>query len=499
MERSIALTSTAEANGKVRIKTKDFGTVFKGNEQDTLHKYEMTDGQIKSLKAFLGIKASAASNSKRAATAEAPVKERGTAAKSATAAPELTTKKQKFSYALGMSIGTQVDGNLKKQSVEVDPNLVSQGMQDTLSGVKPLLTQEEAQAVLTEAQNEVRKEHREKEEAFLAANKSKEGVVTLPDGLQYKILTAGTGPKPAASDSVVCNYRGTLINGTEFDSSYKRGQAATFGVSQVIKGWTEALELMPVGSKWQLFIPSSLAYGERGAGPQIGPDATLIFEVELLSIAGTQTGAAAAASAQVGAETSESLTLQAASDSGLVEYSFTGTGGSSGDAVRLKLRKTSKAQGSLTVSIPAGTILRSSNPSAQSMVVSRVSGVDMGGGRIQPTSRIVLESNSDVGLILFAFCAELEKNNPSSSTTFSLEKPDPMLACITSEGKSLSVAGEQAAVWMYTNHATYEHVNRKFPVARADWSAAEAVVEHCRMGEATKEHPNKSVKPEEKK
>jgi len=235
--------------------------------------------------------APAATTPKAATPAKAPVKKPAMAA----ATPALTTKKQKFSYALGMSIGTQVGGNLKKQSVEVDPDLVSQGMKDALSGAKPRLTQEEAQGVLTETQNEVRKEQQEKMQevsgknktegvAFLAANKSKEGVVTLPDGLQYKILTAGTGPKPTASDSVVCNYRGTLINGTEFDSSYKRGQPATFGVGQVIKGWTEALQLMPVGSKWQLFIPSSLAYAERGAGAEIGPDATLIFEVELLSI-----------------------------------------------------------------------------------------------------------------------------------------------------------------------------------------------------------------------
>jgi FKBP-type peptidyl-prolyl cis-trans isomerase len=122
-------------------------------------------------------------------------------------------------------------------------------------------------------------------EAFLAANKEKEGVVTLPSGLQYKIVNAGTGPKPAASDSVSCNYRGTLVNGTEFDSSYKRGQPATFEVDRVIKGWTEALQLMPVGSKWQLFIPSNLAYGETGQ-PRGGiePNATLIFDVELLSI-----------------------------------------------------------------------------------------------------------------------------------------------------------------------------------------------------------------------
>lgn len=235
--------------------------------------------------------APAATAPKTGTTTKAPVKQPGTAA----ASPALTTKKQKFSYALGMSIGSQVGGNLKKQSVEVDPNLVSQGLKDALTGAKPRLTQEEAQAVLTEMQNDVRKEQQEKMqaasaknktegEAFLAANKSKEGVVTLPDGLQYKILTAGTGPKPTASDSVVCNYRGTLINGTEFDSSYKRGQPATFGVSQVIKGWTEALQLMPVGSKWQLVIPSSLAYAERGAGADIGPDATLVFEVELISI-----------------------------------------------------------------------------------------------------------------------------------------------------------------------------------------------------------------------
>ena len=228
-------------------------------------------------------------------TPKAPAKKPGTATKSATTPAALTTRKQKFSYALGMSIGTGLSGNLKKQSVEVDPALVSQGLKDALVGAKTRMTEEEAKAVLTEVQNEVRKEQQEKAQAaastnkkegeeFLAANKNKEGVVTLPSGLQYKILTAGTGPKPAASDTVVCNYKGTLINGTEFDSSYKRGQPATFGVGQVIKGWTEALQLMPVGSRWQLFIPPSLAYGERGAGAEIGPDATLIFEVELLSI-----------------------------------------------------------------------------------------------------------------------------------------------------------------------------------------------------------------------
>lgn len=194
-----------------------------------------------------------------------------------------------------MNIGNGLGAQLKKQSVEVDWNLVAQGLKDSTGGAKTRLTEEEAKAVLTEVQNEVRKEQQEKMkeaaatnktegEAFLAANKSKEGVVTLPSGLQYKILTAGTGPKPTAGDTVECNYRGTLIDGTEFDSSYKRGQPATFPVSGVIKGWTEALQLMPVGSKWQLFIPSNLAYGERGAGADIGPNAALIFEVELISI-----------------------------------------------------------------------------------------------------------------------------------------------------------------------------------------------------------------------
>jgi len=231
--------------------------------------------------------APAATTPKAATTANAPVKMTGTAAKAA--APALTTRKEKFSYALGMNYGAGLGANLKKQSVEFDPNLVAQGLKDAMSGGKTRLTEDEAKAVLTQVQNEVRKQQMQQAaaegEAFLAANKEKEGVVTLPSGLQYKILTAGTGPKPTASDSVVCNYRGTLMDGTEFDNSYKRGKPVTFGVGQVIKGWTEALQLMPVGSKWQLFIPSSLAYGEGGE-PRggIGPNATLIFEVELLSI-----------------------------------------------------------------------------------------------------------------------------------------------------------------------------------------------------------------------
>ena len=203
----------------------------------------------------------------------------------------LTTQKEKFSYALGMKMGA----NLHKQSVPVDAAVFSRGLRDGLAGGKTLLTDDEAQAAITVVQKEFQQKQQEKMQQaaesnkkegqdFLAANKGKPGVITLPSGLQYKVEKEGTGPKPAASDSVVCNYRGRLIDGKEFDSSYKRGQPATFPVSGVIKGWTEALQLMPVGSKWQLFVPSDLGYGDRGAGADIGPGATLIFEVELVSI-----------------------------------------------------------------------------------------------------------------------------------------------------------------------------------------------------------------------
>ena len=228
---------------------------------------------------------------------KAPAKKATTTTPAAkeTAPAALSTRKDKFSYALGMNVGLGLGANLKRDSVEFDPKLVAAGLLDTLSSSKTRLTEQEAQAVVKEVAEEVRKAAQERSakaavsnkaegETFLTANKAREGVVTLPSGLQYKILTAGTGPKPTTSDTVVCNYKGTLINGTEFDSSYKRGQPATFPVSGVIKGWTEALQLMQVGSKWQLFIPSNLAYGERGAGADIGPSATLIFEVELLSI-----------------------------------------------------------------------------------------------------------------------------------------------------------------------------------------------------------------------
>ena len=188
----------------------------------------------------------------------------------------LTTQKEKASYAIGLNIGR----GMRRDSVDVDPNILAQGLKDALAGNKPLMTDDETKAALTALQADVNKRQQEKMqvagdenkkegEEFLAANKTKEGVVTLPSGLQYKILKQGTGPKPSANDSVICNYRGTLLDGTEFDSSYKRGQPATLGVGQVIHGWTEALQLMPVGSKWQLFIPAELAYGQRGAGPTL--------------------------------------------------------------------------------------------------------------------------------------------------------------------------------------------------------------------------------------
>lgn len=256
----------------------------------------------------------AGTNGSQAQTSSAPAtpaKSQSTKPKTATAthhttaakthALTLTTQKEKFSYALGMSLGA----NVHEQSVEVDPDIVARGMKDAISGAKPLLTEEEARQVMTEVRTQVQKAQQAKMQqeadtnkkagaAFLEANKSKPGVVTLPSGLQYKIITAGTGPKPTASDTVVCNYRGTLVDGKEFDSSYKRGQPATFPVSGVIKGWTEALQLMPVGSKWQLFIPSDLAYGERSPSPDLGPDSTLIFEVELISIQSKDAGKAPA-------------------------------------------------------------------------------------------------------------------------------------------------------------------------------------------------------------
>jgi FKBP-type peptidyl-prolyl cis-trans isomerase FklB len=238
--------------------------------------------------------ARAAKAQKAPATTAKPGQASGaTAARSATPLT-LKTQKDKASYAVGLGLGK----SLKRDGVDVDPAIVSRGLRDALAGGKTLLTDDEVKTTMTAVQADVRKRqeaklqvagetNKQEGEAFLAANKTQEGVVALPSGLQYKILKEGTGPKPTATDSVVCNYRGTLLNNTEFDSSYKRGQPIALPVNGVIKGWTEALQLMPVGSKWQLFVPSELAYGARGAGGAggaIGPNATLVFEIELLSI-----------------------------------------------------------------------------------------------------------------------------------------------------------------------------------------------------------------------
>jgi len=204
---------------------------------------------------------------------------------------ELKDQKDKVSYGIGVSIGN----NLKRQSVEVNLDVLFQGIKDSLAGGKMLMTEQEISETMMNFQKELmakqqahRKELGEKNkkegEEFLAENKKKEGVVTLPSGLQYKVIKEGDGKVPTINDTVTVNYRGTLIDGTEFDSSYKRGQPVTFPVKGVIPGFSEALQLMKVGSKWQLFMPSNLAYGERGAGEEIGPNATLIFELELLSI-----------------------------------------------------------------------------------------------------------------------------------------------------------------------------------------------------------------------
>ena len=205
--------------------------------------------------------------------------------------PTLKNEKEKLSYALGMDLGNQ----LRKMAVDIDPALFGKGLNDALLGSKTLLTAEEARAAVAAFQAEMRQKqieaarvaaenNKKAGDAFLAENKAKEGVVTLPSGLQYKILKAGNGKTPTDADTVECHYRGTLIDGTEFDSSYTRGQPSTFKLAGVIPGWREALKLMPVGTKWRLFVHPQLAYGERGAGRDIGPNATLIFEVELLAI-----------------------------------------------------------------------------------------------------------------------------------------------------------------------------------------------------------------------
>lgn len=203
--------------------------------------------------------------------------------------------KDKVSYCIGLSMGS----SWKKQALDVNPEMVAKGLKEGMSDAKPSLTEDEVRQTLMEFQKEMMGKQQEKAkvqgeknkkdgEAFLAENKKKDGVKVTASGLQYTIEKEGNGAKPTATNTVVANYRGTLLDGTEFDSSYKRGEPAEFPVDGLIKGWTEALQLMKVGAKYKLFIPSELAYGEQGAGEKIGPNATLIFELELLEIKDTK-------------------------------------------------------------------------------------------------------------------------------------------------------------------------------------------------------------------
>jgi FKBP-type peptidyl-prolyl cis-trans isomerase FklB len=198
--------------------------------------------------------------------------------------PVFKNQKDKLSYSIGMDIGK----NFKGQSIDINPDVFLKGLKDALSGEKPLMTDQEIRETFALFQQELTAKlgdkNKKEGEAFLAENKKKEGVKTLPSGLQYKVMKAGTGKKPKSTDTVLTHYRGTLIDGTEFDSSYRRGKPSAFPVNGVIPGWTEALLLMEEGAKWQIFVPSALGYGERGSGNRIGPHATLIFEMELISI-----------------------------------------------------------------------------------------------------------------------------------------------------------------------------------------------------------------------
>jgi len=210
---------------------------------------------------------------------------------------ELKTAKDKVSYSIGYDMGSSI----KRNAVDVDPRILTKALQDSLSGAKPQMTEQEMREAINSLQKDLAAKQQEKTkaqgeknkkegEAFLAENKKKEGVKTLPSGLQYMVLTEGKGKQPKATDTVTVQYRGTLIDGSEFDSSYKRGQPATFALNQVIKAWTEGVQLMKEGGTIRLFVPSELGYGERGAGSAIGPNTTLIFDIELLSVGQVQQG-----------------------------------------------------------------------------------------------------------------------------------------------------------------------------------------------------------------
>ena len=203
------------------------------------------------------------------------------------AGPSLETEKEKISYVMGFQVGSQ----LKQQGFDIDVETLTQAILEGLSGAEPRLSGEEASAVMKKFQEEQSAtkakaglKNKDAGQAFLAENKSKPGVTELENGLQYKIIKEGTGMKPKETDTVSVHYRGTLIDGTEFDSSYKRNKPTSFPVNRVIPGWTQILQMMKEGAKWQVFIPSELAYGPRGAGADIGPDSTLIFDIELIKV-----------------------------------------------------------------------------------------------------------------------------------------------------------------------------------------------------------------------
>lgn len=214
------------------------------------------------------------------------------------AGPAWTEEKSKLESSSdreSYSIGFQIGADFRAKGFEVDRKLLFEGIEDGLAGEKGRLTRQEMMETLQELQRrmvakqqELRKELAEKNrqagESFLAENKKKKGVKTQSSGLQYKVIEEGQGKTPQKESTVTVHYRGTLVDGTEFDSSYERGEPATFQVNAVIPGWTEALQLMKEGAKWQIYIPADLAYGERGAGPVIGPNATLVFDVELLKV-----------------------------------------------------------------------------------------------------------------------------------------------------------------------------------------------------------------------
>lgn len=264
--------------------------------------------KLQSMKSSLLLLAGAASLACLSLSAQNPGAPAGAPPAAApTLTPEIISKfksdEERNGYVLGAMIADDMVNRVRRMGYDAPDDAIARGFTEWVTK-KAVLTKEEVQKAFAVLQSEVnkKKEEERKEaltknkaagEKFLAENAKKEGVVTLPSGLQYKALKTGTGEKPKADDTVICNYRGTLIDGTEFDSSYTRGQPARFAVNRVIKGWTEALQLMPIGSKWELYIPSNLAYGEAGSPPRIGPNSTLVFEVELLGVAGKEATAAA--------------------------------------------------------------------------------------------------------------------------------------------------------------------------------------------------------------